>query len=73
MAQKQPNLSRKIIPMKVAAVSYRVPSRVMTNSDMIATLDELNPDVSRLRKTVFFQQSTPYTADWAQKHAMCAT
>jgi len=41
--------------MKVAAISYRVPSRIMSNSDMIDMVDELNPNVSRVRKAVFFR------------------
>jgi 3-oxoacyl-[acyl-carrier-protein] synthase III len=41
--------------MKIAAISYRVPSRVMTNSDMIEMVDELNPNVSRPRKAVYFR------------------
>ena len=41
--------------MKVAAMSYRVPSRIMTNSDMIAMVDRLNPEVSRVRKAVYLR------------------
>ena len=41
--------------MKVAAISYRVPSRVMTNSDMIEMLDRQNPQASKVRKAVFFR------------------
>jgi 3-oxoacyl-[acyl-carrier-protein] synthase III len=36
-------------------MSYRVPSRVMTNSDMLAMVDQMNPDVSRLRKAVYLR------------------
>jgi 3-oxoacyl-[acyl-carrier-protein] synthase III len=43
------------IVVKIAAISYRVPSRVMTNSDMIEMVDELNPNVSRPRKAVYFR------------------
>jgi 3-oxoacyl-[acyl-carrier-protein] synthase III len=41
--------------VKVAAISYRVPSRVMTNSDMIEMLDRQNPQASKVRKAVFFR------------------
>jgi acyl-CoA:acyl-CoA alkyltransferase len=41
--------------MKIAAISYRVPSRVMSNADMIEMVDRANPDISRLRKAVFFR------------------
>ena len=41
--------------MKVAAVSYRVPSRIMTNNDMIEMLDRQNPQASKVRKAVFFR------------------
>ena len=41
--------------MKVAAISYRVPSLRMTNDDMIAMVDRLNPKVSSLRKVPYFR------------------
>jgi len=41
--------------VKVAAISYRVPSLRMTNDDMIAMVDRLNPKVSSLRKVPYFR------------------
>ena len=41
--------------MKIASVAYRVPSRVFTNADMIDHVDRLNPDVSSLRKSIYFR------------------
>ena len=41
--------------MKIAALAHRVPSRLMTNADMIEMVDRSNPDISRLRKTAFFR------------------
>ncbi len=41
--------------MQIAALSYRVPSRVMSNADMIELADRANPEVSPLRKAVFFR------------------
>ena len=41
--------------MKIAAISYRVPSLIMSNSDMIEMVDRLNPETSRLRKAIFFR------------------
>jgi len=41
--------------MKIAALAHRVPSRLMTNADMIEMVDRFNPDISRLRKAAFFR------------------
>ena len=41
--------------MKIAALAHRVPSRLMTNADMIEMVDRSNPDISRLRKAAFFR------------------
>ena len=41
--------------MKIAALAHRVPSRLMTNADMIEMVDRSNPRVSRLRKAAFFR------------------
>jgi 3-oxoacyl-[acyl-carrier-protein] synthase III len=41
--------------VKIAAIAYRVPSRIMTNSDMIDMVDRLNPQVSTLRKTMYYR------------------
>ncbi len=41
--------------MKLAALSYKVPSRVMTNADMIEMVDRQNSDVSALRKALYFR------------------
>lgn len=41
--------------MKIAALAYRVPSRVMTNADMIDMVDRSNPELPRLRKAAFFR------------------
>lgn len=41
--------------MKIAALAYRVPSRLMTNADMVEMVDRLNPDTSRLRKAAFLR------------------
>jgi hypothetical protein len=44
-----------VVPVKIAAISYRVPSLIMSNSDMIEMVDRLNPETSRLRKAIFFR------------------
>jgi 3-oxoacyl-[acyl-carrier-protein] synthase III len=41
--------------LKIAALAYRVPSRLMTNTDMIEMVDRANPDISRLRKATFLR------------------
>lgn len=41
--------------MKIAAIAYRVPSRIMTNSDMIEMVDHQNPHVSAVRKAAYFR------------------
>jgi acyl-CoA:acyl-CoA alkyltransferase len=41
--------------MKIAAVAHRVPSRLMSNADMIEMVDRFNPGTSRLRKAAFFR------------------
>jgi 3-oxoacyl-[acyl-carrier-protein] synthase III len=41
--------------MKIAALAHRVPSRMMTNTDMIEMVDRFNPGISRLRKAAFFR------------------
>jgi 3-oxoacyl-[acyl-carrier-protein] synthase III len=41
--------------VKIAAISYRAPSRVMTNGDMIEMVNRLNPQISRIRKAVFLR------------------
>jgi hypothetical protein len=49
------NAPRGVVPVKIAAFSYRVPSLIMSNSDMIEMVDRLNPETSRLRKAIFFR------------------
>lgn len=39
--------------MQIVALAHRVPSRLMTNADMIEMVDRLNPELSRARKAVF--------------------
>jgi acyl-CoA:acyl-CoA alkyltransferase len=41
--------------VKIAAIAYRVPSRIMTNSDMIEMVDRQNPHVSAVRKAAYFR------------------
>jgi 3-oxoacyl-[acyl-carrier-protein] synthase III len=41
--------------MKIAALAHRVPSRLMTNADMIEMVDRCNPDLLRPRKAAFFR------------------
>lgn len=41
--------------MKITAIGYRVLSRIMTNSDMMETVDRQNPHVSAVRKGAYFR------------------
>src|SRR4051794_35953025 len=41
--------------MKISAVGHRIPSRVLTNDDMIEILDQSNPNLPKLSRSRYLQ------------------
>src|SRR3954447_9780372 len=41
--------------MRIAAISYKIPSKLLTNNDIIETLDRSNPNLSKLSRLRYLQ------------------